>query len=320
MRDVPAGAPVFIRGVKVGLVLGRAASWAARGSPAASTRSPARPAGIPASADHIVGTCAGSMIGALVAAGVPPWFMVAHSAGETFEGLHRRPTAGPRPRPTARGGAVFRCTAACPPHRPRLAGSWSPTALAAPHAHTPAGAAAPAGCPRGVISTDPLKDIVRRAVPERLGRPPEPLGRRLRLRRPAGASPFGRADAPHADLADAVAASCAIPGFYRPVEIGGRATSTAACARPRTSTCSRDARARPGHLPEPDLDARTRRTARNPVDRVAHVSAAAPAAASAPRRRSSARAGTEVVLIQPTREDLEVMGAQPDVRRATATR
>src|SRR4051794_41474686 len=41
----------------------------------------------PGSAEYIVGTSAGSMMGSLVAAGVPPWFMVAHSAGETFEGL-----------------------------------------------------------------------------------------------------------------------------------------------------------------------------------------------------------------------------------------
>jgi NTE family protein len=38
----------------------------------------------PGSAEYIVGTSAGSMIGALVAAGVPPWFMVAHSRGESF--------------------------------------------------------------------------------------------------------------------------------------------------------------------------------------------------------------------------------------------
>ena len=34
--------------------------------------------------------------------------------------------------------------------------------------------------------------------------------------------PFGRRGAPRAELADAVAASCAIPGFYMPVRIGGR--------------------------------------------------------------------------------------------------
>jgi NTE family protein len=41
----------------------------------------------PGSAEYIVGTSAGSMIGALLASGVPPWFMVAHSAGESFGGL-----------------------------------------------------------------------------------------------------------------------------------------------------------------------------------------------------------------------------------------
>src|SRR5947207_10555808 len=41
----------------------------------------------PQSADYIVGTSAGAMIGALIAGGVPPWFMVAHSAGEIFDGL-----------------------------------------------------------------------------------------------------------------------------------------------------------------------------------------------------------------------------------------
>ena len=34
--------------------------------------------------------------------------------------------------------------------------------------------------------------------------------------------PFGREGAPEADLAEAVMASCAIPGWYAPVEIGGR--------------------------------------------------------------------------------------------------
>src|SRR5882762_4964118 len=41
----------------------------------------------PGSADYLVGTSAGSVIGSLVASGVPPWFMVAHSAGETFAGV-----------------------------------------------------------------------------------------------------------------------------------------------------------------------------------------------------------------------------------------
>src|SRR2546423_13010600 len=48
----------------------------------------------PARAERIVGTSAGSLMGALLASGIPPWFMVAHSAGRTFEGL---PDADGRP-------------------------------------------------------------------------------------------------------------------------------------------------------------------------------------------------------------------------------
>src|SRR4051812_20251663 len=40
-----------------------------------------------AESERIIGTSAGSMMGALLASGVPPWFMVAHSRGESFEGL-----------------------------------------------------------------------------------------------------------------------------------------------------------------------------------------------------------------------------------------
>ena len=35
----------------------------------------------------ISGMAAGCLTAALVASGVPPWFMVAHSAGDTFPGL-----------------------------------------------------------------------------------------------------------------------------------------------------------------------------------------------------------------------------------------
>jgi NTE family protein len=75
--------------------------------------------------------------------------------------------------------------------------------------------------PRGLISTEPLKDTIRRACADSWA--PHPnywamtvdywTGRRVAL---------GRDDAPTAELPDAVAASCAIPGFYRPVEIDGR--------------------------------------------------------------------------------------------------
>lgn len=171
----------------------------------------------PATADVAVGTSAGSLIGSLCMAGVPPWLMVAHSAGETFEGV-----TDARGRPQAEadraGGARFRLERAWPRIGP---GSW-PLALRTlrePHRHTP-GAAFSGWAPRGLISAEPLREIVRTVVPEGWTEHPAhwvvacdyATGRRVA---------FGREGAPPADLPDAVAASCAIPAFYAPVEIGG---------------------------------------------------------------------------------------------------
>ena len=116
----------------------------------------------PGSAEYVVGTSAGSMIGALLAAGVPPWFMVAHSRGELFEGL-----SGPDGRPAAdadrSGGAVFRLHRGLPSIGPgslRMAF----TSLSNPLRHTPLQLLA-GWLPAGLISTDALKEIVQRAVP-----------------------------------------------------------------------------------------------------------------------------------------------------------
>ena len=133
----------------------------------------------PATADVVVGTSAGSVIGSLCVAGIPPWFMVAHSAGETFDGV-----VDARGRPAAEadrsGGARYRLERALPPLGP---GSW-PLALAtmrAPHRYPPAALFA-GWAPRGFISTEPVKEIIRTRRPLRLERSPEPLGGRLRLR------------------------------------------------------------------------------------------------------------------------------------------
>src|SRR6266480_2011289 len=93
--------------MKVGLVLGAGGvlggAWLTGGLAAVADET----GWDPGSADYIVGTSAGSMIGALVASGVPPWFMVAHSAGETFRGVV---DAGGRPAGAASrsAGAVFK--------------------------------------------------------------------------------------------------------------------------------------------------------------------------------------------------------------------
>ena len=174
----------------------------------------------PGSADYIVGTSAGSMVGALVAAGVPPWFMVAHSRGESFDGPRRRGRPARRrgrPRRRRRVPAPSRAARRSGPGSLRMAA----TALLEPAPAHAAPAAWPAGCRAG--SSPPTRSRTPSAASSRrLGRPPELLGRGLRLRDRQPRRPSAAPTPPTPTLADAVAASCAIPGFYRPVKIGGR--------------------------------------------------------------------------------------------------
>jgi NTE family protein len=256
----------------------------------------------PGSADHVVGTSAGSMIGALLAAGVPPWFMVAHSRGESFEGL-----TGPDGRPAAQAdraaGAVFRIHRGLPgigPGSLRMAF----TALSNPLHHTPLQLMA-GWLPAGLVSTDALKDVVRRAVPGRWVDHPSfwavacdyESGRRV---------PFGRSDTPHSHIADAVAASCAIPGFYRPVKIArrryvdggvcsassldlvaGRGLDLVICLNPLSG------------LPGSPAD---------PRDWLGALTRGANSRRLAHEARKVRRFGTEVVVIEPAPDDLRAMG------------
>ena len=166
---------------------------------------------VPRQADHIVGTSAGAMIAALTAAGVPareiPDLFVGKSAGADIidPALRARPLgAALRPQgvPNPRLGDIGLALAAL--RHPRK---------------LPVGVALAALLPRGLFSTDPLKDTVRQVVAGGwVGHPNLWLmacdihtGERVA---------FGRTGAPPCDLAEAVAASCAIPGFYHPVAIG----------------------------------------------------------------------------------------------------
>src|SRR4051795_7537504 len=257
----------------------------------------------PASAEYVVGTSAGSMMGALLASGVPPWFMVAHSKGDSFEGLTG---ADGRPAATAdrAAGATFRLHKGLPPIGP---GSWKLIAhsLSAPMQYRRTALFA-GWLPRGFISTEPLKDTIRRVVPQGWAEHPNlwivacdyARGHRVA---------FGRDDAPPAELADAVAASCAIPGFYHPVTIAGRryvdgglwSTSNldilrnagldlVVCLNPTSSL----------HPP----------FAWNPAERAAALVRALSGRRLGSEAKKLRSTGTEVVLIQPTTEDHAAMG------------
>jgi NTE family protein len=291
------------RRMKVGLVLGAGGviggAWLTGGLDALAEET----GWDPAEADFIVGTSAGSMIGGLCASGVPPWFMVAHSRGEVFEGVT---DASGRPAAEAdrSGGAVFRLERAMPPIGP---GSW-PLALRTltrPDRYRPA-AFATGWIPRGPISTKPLRDQIRRVAPD--GWAPHPglwivacdyaTGRRVA---------FGRPGSPPAELADAVAASCAIPGFYFPVEIGGRRYVDGGIYSTSNLDILRDEPLDLVICLNPTSTLHPFRAA-NPRDLVNLVFNRASGRRLGNEAKRLRERGTEVVLIQPVEEDLDAMG------------
>ncbi len=289
--------------MRIGLVLGaggvKGGAWLTGGLDALAEQT----GWDPASADCIVGTSAGSMIGALLASGVPPWFMVAHSRGESFEGVTDAEGRAAADADRS-GGAVFRIHRGFPGIGP---GSWPLLlrTIARPNRHTPA-AALSAWLPRGIISTEALRQQVHRVMPS--GWSPHPDLRIIACDYATGRRvAFGAAGAPPAELADAVAASCAIPGFYRPVQIDGRSYVDGGVYSASNADVLREAAL--------DLV-----ICLNPTSSLHPIRALDPgAAARLILNRASGRrlgyeakklraAGTEVVLVQPLGEDLEAMG------------
>jgi NTE family protein len=286
--------------MKVGLVLGAGGvlggAWLVGGMHALAEET----GWDPGSADQIVGTSAGAMVAGLSASGVPPWFMVAHSAGETDEIDSAEDPDGS----SRSAGAVYRLHRGMPALGP---GSWrlALASLARPYRYSPAAMLA-GWLPHGLISSEPLKQTIRRVAGDDW--PPHPglwimacdLQRGERVA-------FGRQGAPRAPLADAVAASCAIPGFYRPVEIDGRRYVDGGVV----STSNLDVLADQGldlvicMNPTSSLHAPQPRT-------VGERAAAALRQVSGRRLGREAKAvrasGTEVLLIQPTIHDLDAMG------------
>jgi NTE family protein len=172
----------------------------------------------PGSSRYIVGTSSGAMLGVMVACGVPPWFMVAHSAGESFPGL--RDVNGDLVESADRAaGASYRLHRGLPQLGP---GSWrlALASVARPYKFSP-GAVIAGWMPLGPISTEPLKEIVRRLCREPWA--PHPNFWAMAVDYGTGSRvAFGGPGAPEAVLSDAVAASCAVPGFFRAVDVGGR--------------------------------------------------------------------------------------------------
>jgi NTE family protein len=171
----------------------------------------------PRDAEVVVGTSAGSVVGALLRAGVSPADIAARATGEALspEGARlaaRADGAGPRrsipSRPPRPGGL------------PRMASPGTFVRAAFPPWPVRPGALAAAALPAGQIPTELVaagfRPLFATGWPDRalwLCAVRLDTGRRV---------VFGREGARDGvDVADAVAASCAIPGFFEPVTIGG---------------------------------------------------------------------------------------------------
>lgn len=265
----------------------------------------------PRDAEVIVGTSAGSLVGALLRAGASAPDLAARATGAPLSSEGRRLVA--------RAEAAREHLPAIPsrPARRRVPAMSAPGALARaalqPWSARP-GALAAAFLPEGSVPTELVSAALR---PLFAGWPDAPLwinavqldtGRRVT---------FGRDPGHATTVADAVAASCAIPGFFAPVLIDGvryvdggahsltNADLVAGLELDLVVVSSPMSVAAAGLRFAPDQPAR--RLARFALGReVARV------------RRN----GTPVLTFQPTVADLAVMGlnAMDEARRAPVTR
>jgi NTE family protein len=172
----------------------------------------------PRHAERIVGTSAGSVLAALGAAGVPPWLLIPDASTGIYRGridesglleldsdlwariVRRNRLRAPRLRP---GSMEMLVRALRTPSAYALLKMISGLA------------------PAGFISTEPIKETVRWIAPT--GWVDHPSCWIVACDYASGERVvFGRDDAPDVNVAEAVAASCAIPGYYVPEVIDGR--------------------------------------------------------------------------------------------------
>ncbi len=248
----------------------------------------------PRTADVVGGTSAGAVVAAVLASGAPLRDLLVYAEDQdALDGAMARATAG-RARQSAGlawpGSLLLAATgllATSPRHRlSSLAGFL----------------------PRGLRRTDEVRGLVHDAVGDGWPDAPElwvhacdyATGRRVT---------FGRPGQPEADLADAVVASCAVPGYYHPVRIGGRRYVDGGL----WSFTNADALVDAGCDVVLCLTPFATTAVRGPVLDTALFGAARGATALQRRRevRALERSGAQVAVLDPCGEDLEAMGLNP---------
>jgi NTE family protein len=165
--------------------------------------------------DVIAGTSAGSIVGALIAAGVSVRQMVAHQRGEPI-------TEGPL------AGYSFdyeKATGGSRPKRPKLLGPGSAKMIVSGLGNVgrmPPTAVLSGFLPAGKGSLARVGHLIDAITPMDEWSP-HPNYWAITMDYESGRRvPFGKASEPVAPLSKAVMASCSIPGCFEPVQIGGR--------------------------------------------------------------------------------------------------
>ena len=251
----------------------------------------------PRDAEVIIGTSAGSVVGAALATGISVEQLVRHQRGIVEEGDpvieydHEVDT----------GGAL--------PPRPKLGiGSRALLIRAARHPRRyPPLAALAALAPHGRGSLEAVGEMIAALTPDADWASHQNLwvmamdydtGRRIA---------FGRAGAPRAKLSDAVMASCAIPGWFTPVSINGRRYVDGGTCSP----ASLDLLAGRGLDEVFVLSPMTSFTYDEPESVVGRLERRFRRIVTRRLLRESAkvrRSGTRVTILGPGREDLEAIG------------
>jgi NTE family protein len=293
--------------MRVGLVLGAGgvvgASWLIGALEALESETGWRAA----DAEVIVGTSAGSVIVTLASTGIPPAYMGAYASGRSLDELER--PAGledltEEDLVDRSDGSDYRIALAPPPIGP---GSWrlALSTLRNPRSHPPSAMLA-AWLPRGFVSTEPISRIVDRFVPDIWPEHPNlwivgcdyVSGKR---------TVFGRDDAPPAHIRDAVAASCAIPAFYHPVKIGGRRYVDGGICSVSNADLLSGLGLDIAIVLNP-MTSLAQATGGSPADRFAAAMRAASGRRLGRELRKLREEGTEVLCLQPTADDLAIMG------------
>ncbi|GAA2063578.1 patatin-like phospholipase family protein [Catenulispora yoronensis] len=169
----------------------------------------------PREAEMLVGTSAGAVLAALIGAGASPADLYEH---QLTGRISRGPLAGLEFDYATAAGGVH-------PERPRLRlGSGHLLARTARHPRSvPPTAVMAAALPPGRGSLGGVGELVRSLPDDGAGWSPHKALRVVALDFATGRRvTFGGARAPRTTLAEAVTASCAIPGWFAPVVIEGR--------------------------------------------------------------------------------------------------